>query len=395
MEKEKKCSLEKAGAVLFYIGLFTELLILILDKSAWLNPYEGQMFRVSFLFFAMKLCLTKYSAKEWAAIIGAGLIAGICYLVSTKDEAVRIVVFVAAMKGLDGKKVLKCVFWTTLAGMLALAGLSVFGLLGTVFEQSAGYGFKADLQRVCLGLGNSNALSIMIWALMTLGIYLYHEKMKLVHYGLLLALTALTYIGTVTRTSLLMMLFSIGLAMAFAYAPKLRNAAWVYVGGVAAAILCVLFSVWAAYVSNWHEFLPGWIVKIDRILTGRITSIYSFGDGTGARLEKWKLFSDPEYYQYFDMGYVRLFFWYGIIPGICCMAVLCLMLWNYKKNGDFMGFMLTLSFAVFTTIEAHAVSVYIARNYVLFLLGMYWTGMLGKKEKEAHWWKFWTLMERR
>ena len=111
MEKEKKCSLEKTGAVLFYIGLFLELLILILDKSAWLNPFEGQMFRVSFLFFAMKLCITKYSAKEWAAIIGAGLIVGVCYLVSTKDEAVRIVVFVAAMKGLDGKKVLKCVFW--------------------------------------------------------------------------------------------------------------------------------------------------------------------------------------------------------------------------------------------------------------------------------------------
>ena len=278
--------------------------------------------------------------------------------------------------------------------MIALAGLSVFGVLGTVFEQSAGYGFKADLQRVCLGLGNSNALSIMIWALMTLGIYLYHEKMKLVHYGLLVALTALTYIGTVTRTSLLMMLFSIGVSMAFSYAPKLRDRAWVYGGGVAAALFGVAFSVYAAYISDWYDFMPGWVVKVDRLITGRIASIYSFGDGRGARLEKWKLFSDPEYYQYFDMGYVRMFFWYGIIPGIFCVAVLCLLLWSFKKSRDYMGFMLVLSFAIFTVIEAHAVSVYIARNYVLFLLGMYWTSMLGRTAEEAYWWKFWILLKR-
>ena len=60
-----------------------------------------------------------------------------------------------------------------------------------------------------------------------------------------------------------------------------------------------------------------------------------------------------------------------------------------------MGFVLTLSFAVFTVIEAHAVSVYIARNYVLFLLGMYWMGMLGQKRKEVYWWKFPTLLKRR
>ena len=94
----KENKLQKAGAVLFYAGLLIEILILILDKAAWINPYEGMMFRVSFLLFALKVCITKYSAKEWLAIIGAGLIAGICYLVSERDEAVRFVVFVAAMK---------------------------------------------------------------------------------------------------------------------------------------------------------------------------------------------------------------------------------------------------------------------------------------------------------
>ena len=45
--------IEKAGLLCFYIGLLLELLIVILDKSSWINPFEGQMFRVSFLFFAL------------------------------------------------------------------------------------------------------------------------------------------------------------------------------------------------------------------------------------------------------------------------------------------------------------------------------------------------------
>ena len=307
LKDEQRCFLDKAGSALFYTGLLVELLILILDKSSWTNPYEGLMFRVSFLFFAMKLCITKYSAKEWAAIIGAGIIAGICYLVSTRDEAVRVVFFVAAMKGMYGKRVLKTVFWTTIAGLVVLAGLAFAGVLGEVIDAGQGYGFKEGMNRLCLGVGNSNALSILVWALMTLGIYLYHEKMHLWHYVFLLAMCGVTYIATVTRTSLLMMLFTIALAAAMQYVPKLRASKWVYGGGIAAVLACLGFSVWAAKISKWHEFLPDWVVKIDRIITGRITSIYAFENGGGV-LKNWRLFSDPDYVEYFDMGYVRLFF---------------------------------------------------------------------------------------
>lgn len=388
MKKGISITLKRIGDIAFYAGLMLEVLIMMLDKCAWINPYEGLMFRVTFLLFALKVFVTPYTKKEKFVIVLAGIFAAICYLISTRDEVVRVAVFVVSLKGIDGKNALKTVFWSTVAGVFTLALLSMFGVLGTVLEQTEGYGFKLGRTRVCLGLGCSNTLSIMIWALMTLGIYLYHEKMKMWHYGVLLALTVVTYFATLTRTSFLMMLFTVFLAAFFQYIKKAREAIWVYVCGIVAVLGGIAFSVWAAYVSDWHEFLPGWIVKIDRILTGRITSLYAFGDGTGARVENWKLFGDPSYVAYFDMGYVRLFFWYGIIPGICCAAVLCCLLWHFKKNKDYMGFMMTLSFAIFTIVEAHAVSVYISRNYILFLLGMYWMEMIGKRGKEGNWWNF-------
>lgn len=135
----------------------------------------------------------------------------------------------------------------------------------------------------------------------------------------------------------------------------------------------------------------GMIQKLNSILTGRIASIYPFTNGGGV-LENWKLFGDPTYVQYFDMGYVRLFFWYGIIPGICCIVALCLLIEQLRRKKDAMGFVLAISFCIFTVVEAHAVSVYIGRNYVLFLMGAYWCGVLGKKAvKEEYWWSFWRL----
>lgn len=387
MKKEIGITLKRIGEIAFYAGLMLEVLIMMLDKCAWINPYEGLMFRVTFLLFALKVFVTQYTKKEKLVIVLVGIFAAICYLISTRDEVVRVVVFVASLKGIDGKKALKTVFWSTVAGLVILALLSMFGVLGTVLEQTDGHGFKLGRTRVCLGLGCSNTLSIMVWALMTLGIYLYHQSMKLWHYMGLLALTIVVYVATVTRTSLLMTLFTIMLAMVLQYFKKSRDAMWVYLCGVGAVLGGLAFSVWAAYVSAWHEFLPGWIVKIDRILTGRITSLYAFSEG-GARIENWKLFGDPTYVKYFDMGYVRLFFWYGIVPGICCMAVLCLLLLHFRKNKDYMGFMMTLSFAIFTVVEAHAVSVYIARNYILFLLGMYWMDMIKSHGDESNWWGF-------
>lgn len=319
-------------------------------------------------------------------MLAAGVIAGLCYLGSDRDEAVRAVVFVASMKGIDHKKALRVVFYVTLTGMAVLAILSLAGVLGEVWDAGAGYGIKEGSRRLCLGVGNSNALAIMIWALMTLGVYLFHEKMKPVHWILLGVLTVGVYAATMTRTTFLIMAATLVLAFVLEKFPQIAEKKSLYIGGTAITAAGILFSVYAAYISDWYDFMPGWVVKIDRILTGRIASIYAFENGGGV-LENWKLFGDPDYIEYFDMGYVRLFFWYGIIPGLCCIILLFLLIWQCKNQKDRMGFVLILSFAVFTVVEAHIVSVYIARNYILFLLGAYWTGMFPFDGDDIYWWQ--------
>ena len=45
---------EKIGAVCFWTGLMLELLIVVVEKSAYTNPLESQLFRLTFLLFCIK-----------------------------------------------------------------------------------------------------------------------------------------------------------------------------------------------------------------------------------------------------------------------------------------------------------------------------------------------------
>lgn len=369
-EKLRNLDLKYIGKLSFYIGLTIELLVLILEKSSYINPIESWMFRISFVFFVIKCICTKYTPRDWTFIAILGIVSIISYRINTKDELVRIAVFVVAMKDMDLKRTLKYVFWVSSIGMAALMLLSLLGALGTIVDPGDGYGFKAGSTRLCLGLGSANTLSIMVWALMSLGIYLYYEKMKWWHYALLLVLSGVVYVATLTRTSLATMVLTIVVAFVMSSFKTLQRSKVLYTLGGVMICAFVGFSVWSAKVSDWHEYMTPLQNKINNLLTGRVECLCMFNDN-GGRIENWLLFSDSKFENYFDMGYVRMFYWYGIIPAALMLIILLYMIYESYKRNDYMGFVMILVFSAFTLIEAHFVSVYIARNYLLFLAGTY------------------------
>ncbi|MCR5596395.1 MAG: hypothetical protein K6G12_11135, partial [Lachnospiraceae bacterium] len=379
----------RIGNVCFYLGVLIEVIIMFLGKAQFTNPYEGLMFRIPFVLFAIKVLCTRYSWRDIIAMVIVGGVAVISYLTNTKDELVRFAVFLFAMKDINLKNVLIWVYKLSVAFMILLALLSMTGILGTVFERYEGYGFKEGRWRLCLGVGNSNSLAVMIWALMLLGIYLYHEKMRWVHYLILTVLSVAVYYTTLTRTTLAVMILTVLGAFILQNCKAVRESKHIYfLGGI--LILAFLgFSIWSACVSDWHEFMDPEVVKISNLLTGRIESLSRFTDG-GGHISNWTYFSAPEHDRYFDMGYVRFFYWYGIIPGaLAIILVLSSIRESYKRH-DYMGFLMIMMFGLFTVVEAHIVSVYIARNYLLFLIGGYLVTMLRtgsyNKPKEAYFW---------
>lgn len=389
--------------LLFYIGLTIELLMVIVDKSNYINPIEGRLFRVTFLLFALKLLLTDYSKREWCAIVLLEAVAFVSYRVTGANDLIRLVTFVAACKNIPLKQMLKYTFYVTLIGCTAIIMLSVTGIYGdvsltTAFGHSGSEALDAARYsqaapaletRYTLGMGHPNALACMFFMLVVLGVYVWFEQMKWYIYLFIMLLNVGVYVLTDSKTGMLITtLFLIG-ACLLTYCKILREKKLVYVCGLLLFVLCLAFSLDAAvnaqrvWDMQWSDYFMGRhddnrhievLSRIDRMLTGRIITLADTTNNNGM-VETWAVFSYPENMDYyFDMGWVKLFYRYGVVPGILYIAACLALLWQLYKKKDACGLLVFAIFALYTVIEAHLISVYLGRNYMLMMMGYYLTG---------------------
>lgn len=384
------CSvISKIGFLCFYMAIITEVFLVIIDKSNYTNPIEGRLFQFTFILCLLKVCMTRYTVRECVTILLFCVLGAVSYFVTGRNEILRLVMMIAACKNVDMLKCLKVVFWLTFAGCAAIILLSVTGIYGTVLL-TMDFGRGGVESRYALGMGHPNALHCMVWALTTLGLYLYGDKLKWYHYILALVMNIGVFFLSVSRTSLLVGLFTI--AMFYLTSGKRQEKVkkiCAYLGA-AATLGSVLLSVFIAanayrvYNYDWHCFeehdvVTRILVRINNILNGRIRMLTGSSGWEGS-ISSWRLFSKPESEYYFDMGWVRLFYWYGIIPACVFTAVLfILIIFCYRKK-QYLAITLIAAFSVYTLIEAHAISQYLARNYIFFLIGMYWCWMLQKSQ---------------
>ena len=369
---------EKTAYCLFYAGVIIEVLLVLVDKSAYANPIEGQIFRLTFLLFLAKVCLTKYSLREYGIIAFFLVIGAVSYFVTGRNEIVRVVMFIAACKDVDMRKCLKLVFWMTLTGCLILILLSLLGILGTL-SLTQDYGRGSIETRYVLGLGHPNALQCMVLVLTLLGMYLYHVKWKWYHYVLVLFVNGCFFLLTDSKTGFLVSVCGI---LLFFLAGIIKNKNWIRaftVGNMGIFAGSILISIMSAKdaMCLWHYYWEGatnrkikFYLFLDTMLTGRLHSLIETDNHEGI-METWRLFSRPENNYYFDMGWVRLFYWYGIIPALLAIAVLTGFMIYFAKKRKMEEMVFFSMFALYTVIEAHIISVYLARNYLLFIVGMY------------------------
>lgn len=397
MEFYRKLKKSRMPWYLFYGGLTIELLIVIVDKSNLINPFEGRLFQITFLIFLLKLLLTDYSKKEWHWIVGLELLAFFSYWVTGANELIRIVTFVAACKNIPLKQMMRYAFYVTLAGCAVIVLLSVTGIYGDISLTQA-YGREsaettiyigvepAKETRYTLGMGHPNALSCMFLMLLVMAVYVYFERMKWYLYLFLMLLNVGVYALSGSKTSMLITTAFLAGACALTYCRFLREDRFGYLCGLLVFAACIAFSVDAAVCAQrvrdvqWNEFYYGeplddrhivTLAKIDRRISGRIISLTDTEANDGM-IQTWSLFSRPENMEhYFDMGWVKVFYRYGIVPGIMYLLAHLALLWRIYRRKDACGLAVFTVLAVYTVVEAHLVSFYIGRNFLLMMMGWY------------------------
>lgn len=382
MKIEQK-QIEKIAYGSFYLGVIIEVLMVIIDKSALINPVEGRLFQLTFLLFLIKTCLTRYDKKEYAVIASFLALGAISYFVTGRNDIVRIVMFLAACKNVDMRKCLRLVFYMTLTGCLFIMLLSLFGIGGGM-ALTQDYGRGSVETRYTFGMGHPNALQCMVWAFTVLALYLYGEKWKWYGYAAALAVNIGFFFLTDSKTSLVAAVFAVGFTWIICKCKGEKIIKLCGIGSILVTVGSILFSILVAFKAHYvYEYDWGidksqtaYLYKmLDRVLTGRIRTLVGTVRWEGT-VSTWKLFSEPANNYYFDMGWIRLFYWYGIIPGIIVTALLLIWaVYCYQKK-EYLVLAFIANFAVYTVFEAHIVSPYIGRNYLLFMLGYYWGQML-------------------
>ncbi len=380
---------------LFYAGLTIELLMVIIDKSNYTNPYEGYLFRLTFVLFALKLVLTRYDKRQWIMIAVLEAVGFISYKVTGKNDVIRMVTFVFACKDIPIRQMIKYVFYVTFTGCVVIVLLSLSGIYGSIsLTQNFGRdnniydlynGVPAVTEtRYTLGMGHPNALACMFLMLAAMGVYVYGERLKWYGYLFIMLLNIGMYWLTDSKTTMLIASVLIVGACMMRYCRFLRERPFCYVCGLLVFIVCIAFSVDAAanaqrvrdakwnkynynnYRDNAHIVA---LVHIDDQITGRIRSLASTTNNDGS-LETWKAFSDARHMDYyFDMGWVKLFYRYGVIPGILYCAASIMLLGYFYRKRDAYGLIVFVALAVYTVMEAHLFSIYIGRNFLLMMMG--------------------------
>ena len=309
MKIEQK-QIEKIAYGSFYLGVIIEVLMVIIDKSALINPIEGRLFQLTFLLFLIKTCLTRYDKKEYAVIAAFLALGAISYFVTGRNDIIRIVMFLAACKNVDMQKCLKLVFYMTLTGCLLIMFLSFFGIGGGI-ALTQDYGRGSVETRYTFGMGHPNAIQCMVWALTVLALYLYGEKWKWYGYVAALVVNVGFFFLTDSKTSLAAGVLAIGFTWIICKCKgeKIRKACGI--GSILITFGSVILSVLVAFNAHYvYEYDWGtdtsktaYLYKIlDRVLTGRIRTLVGTTRWEGT-VSTWRLFSEPVNNYYFDMAY--------------------------------------------------------------------------------------------
>lgn len=383
--KKVERKIKKIGETAFYTALVLEMLFVLLDKSAYIIPYETWWFRLTFAMFVCKIACTKYTFKEWICILLFGILGLVSFFAADREEIIRIVAFVAAFKGIPLRTAAKITFYETLAGSLVIVLLSVTGIYGAVSVTGYFRGGGIEETRYCLGMGHPNALHCMFFAILTLGLALYNQKMKWYAYLFTFIMNILVFLLTDSRTGLLVCTVTILFALFLHYGGKFREKRGLYILASVFILFCVLLTL---IISIYGVEIP-----ILRQIDIRINGRFQWGK-TGGGIEYWRLFGSAANQNYFDMGFLRIFYWYGIIPGILYTCLLVIMIWGCYKNKAYDAFLVVMMFSAYTLIEAHAVSVYIGRNYILLFMGAMWYTLLGQADTEEYFFRIFRFLKR-
>ena len=366
---------KKIVNVLFYAALTIELLLMLVEKSEISFSYESYVFRVTFLLTLMATIVMKRHRKEWAVVLVLFALSAVAYELSGKNDLLRLTAFLACCRDIDLRKAMKYSFYVSVAGFVLIFLLSVTGVMGDMYLVADFGRNNAVEKRYAFGFGHPNTLFGCVYALLLMWLWLYGRTAGLWCYIPVSALCYIMVVLTRSRTGGLICGLTVFLALLCRIFKKLADYRWPYILGTifapVASVVLTIIAAWAAAKMYIDKNLDSYFWTIESKIGYRISNLYYGTEDRGGVLYRWKLFAGHGSDSFFDMGWARLFYWYGIIPTIIIILAVFAVVYVSMKKHDIWTMILVISLSVYTLMEATFVTRYLGRDFFLLIGGVY------------------------
>ncbi len=316
---------EKIGNILFIIGISLELLVMLTGHCSWITlPYSGRIVQAAFILFGCKVLFTRYEKRDLIVIFILGILGVISYLTLHDEYVIRAVMLIAAAKDIDDNRIVKIIFYSSLAATIFIVVMALLGIRGQIMDVRD-YGRGGVEARWCMGFNHANNVHCMYWYLTVLFLYMKKNACKIWWYIVILAGDVGLYILTASKTGLIATALVV-IAMAVCdKCPVIKQKKWPYIAGVASVVACIAMTILGAAYGNANAVSR----FLDKFLNQRLNMCHDI-----AYIGDWKLFPGArEMEKIVDNGMGNFVYTYGIVMALVMIgAIVYLIIGAYKER---------------------------------------------------------------
>lgn len=373
-----RLSLQRAENIFIVVSCM-ELFLGLLRMCQVTLPFSRYALWVFTLVYAAVAAVRHYSRQQRVLFVVLLAFGVLLYYNTGLNKGIRAVFYLYAMKDMDMRKYFKSILVVLVASTLLFAVLSSAGLIGIYMVKDIRNDRGFNGFRYSLGYESCNTLMAVAFLAMVCVFIEGHEGQPWYVSAVVTGLYVLMFYLTDSYTG-----FIVGAAV-IAGMVCLRCIRWerwadfVFALFALSFLLMLVISVMAAFqVEN------GLMSQINRIISGRMTQLTVYPCDVKYALpyvENWRLFGSSRNHNDYDLGYVQIFYYYGIVPAVCylaCVAGAAVKAW---RGGRAWQLVLLLGLSLYLFMESLYFSNFVPVDFLLvYSVSVLW-GNYGKKEE--------------
>ena len=283
--------------------------------------------KIAFWLFFAKIVLTKYTKKEFIAVLILSLLGYLNCKYSGNTELILSLSMILSLKNVDLKKVFKACFFSTITMVVILGLLSIFKITGQL-EITQNFGRGGVETRYCFGYHHPNQWAHVVFLILLFGALAFWERLDWKRILLLAGVNVVSYVLAASRTAMICGFVLLIFVLFYKYGGSIaKNKTLNYF----IALSCAL--VWPVIVYLATSMSYQFYEKTNFLFTGRLRMAKEYMGKYTPSIWGMQIPDELESGSVLDLGYIRFLLEKGtLVYFLMVVFIIALGIYAVKKE---------------------------------------------------------------